>query len=30
MGDGSATLEPSVLKTIKKMLGLSDDYIHFD
>lgn len=30
MGDGSTALEPSVLKTIKKMLGLSDDYIHFD
>ena len=30
MGDGSTALEPSVLKTIKKMLGLSDSYDHFD
>lgn len=26
----ATTLEPSILKTIKKLLGLGDDYIHFD
>ena len=30
MGDGSTALEPSILKTIKKMLGMGDEYVAFD